>query len=146
MKLQIHELKNLITKKMSKNLKTIALITIVILAVSCKKDNAINPNSPIANFTIVNDTIPYGIGSNLVFDFTNTSTNATSYRWDFGGGYSATTTNGRIAYTTTDLVNFFSTNAVVGGDIYHSNQVKLIAKNGNDSTVISKTIVVREEL
>ena len=146
MKSQIHELKNLITKKMSKNIKTIALIAIVILAVSWKKDKSVNPNLPIANFTIIDDTIPYGIGSNLVFDFTNTSTNATSYRWDFGGGYSATTTNSRIAYTTTDLVNFFSTNAVVGGDVYHSNQVKLIAKNGNDSTVISKTIVVREEL
>jgi len=129
-----------------KKLKTMALLAIVILAASCKKNNAINPNLPIANFTIVNDTIPYGIGSNLVFDFINTSTNATSYRWDFGGGYSATTTNGHIAYTTIDVVNFFSTNAVVGGDIYHSNQVKLIAKNGNDSTIISKTIVIREEL
>ena len=129
-----------------KKLKTMALLAIVILAASCKKNNATNPNLPIANFTIIDDTIPYGIGSNLVFDFTNTSTNATSYRWDFGGGYSATTTNGHIAYTTIDVVNFFSTNAVVGGDIYHSNQVRLIAKNGNDSTIISKTIVIREEL
>jgi PKD repeat protein len=129
-----------------KNLKTIALIAIVILAVSCKKDKSVNPNLPIANFTIADDTIPYGIGSNLVFDFTNSSSNATTYRWDFGGGYSATTTNGHIAYTTTDIVNFFTTNAVVGGDIYHSNQVKLIAKNGNDSSFIVKTIVVREEL
>ncbi len=38
MKSQIHELKNLITKKMSKNLKLITLIAIVILAVSCKKE------------------------------------------------------------------------------------------------------------
>lgn len=129
-----------------KNLKTIALIAIVILAISCKKDKSVNPNLPVANFTIANDTIPYGIGSNLVFDFTNTSTNATSYRWDFGGGYTTTTTNGHIAYTTTDLVDFFSTNAIPGGDIYHSNQVKLIAKNGNDSSVITKIIVVREEL
>ncbi|HUM53233.1 MAG TPA: hypothetical protein PK431_15515 [Chitinophagales bacterium] len=146
MKSQIHELKNLITKKMSKNLKSITLIAIVILAVSCKKNKSVNPNLPIANFTIIDDTIPYGIGSNLVFDFTNTSSNATTYRWDFGGGYTTTETNGHIAYTTTDLVNFFSTNTVVGGDIYHSNQVKLIAKNGNDSTIITKTIVVREEL
>ena len=129
-----------------KNLKTIALIAIVILAISCKKDKSVNPNLPVANFTIANDTIPYGIGSNLVFDFTNTSTNATSYRWDFGGGYTTTTTNGHIAYTTIDLVDFFSTNAIPGGDIYHSNQVKLIAKNGNDSSVITKIIVVREEL
>jgi hypothetical protein len=129
-----------------KNLKTIALIAIVILAISCKKDKSVNPNLPVANFTIANDTIPYGIGSNLVFDFTNTSTNATNYRWDFGGGYTTTTTNGHIAYTTTDLVDFFSTNAIPGGDIYHSNQVKLIAKNGNDSSVITKIIVVREEL
>ncbi len=129
-----------------KNLKTIVLIAIVILAISCKKDKSVNPNMPVANFTVADDTIPYGIGSNLVFDFINTSTNATSYRWDFGGGYSATTTNGHIAYTTMDVVNFFSTNAVVGGNIYHSNQVRLIAKNGNDSTIISKTIVIREEL
>lgn len=38
MKSQIHELRNLITNKMSKNLKTVALIAIVILAVSCKKE------------------------------------------------------------------------------------------------------------
>ncbi|MFN8283019.1 MAG: hypothetical protein U0U67_07370 [Chitinophagales bacterium] len=121
-------------------------ILIVLSAIACKKKNSINPNLPIANFTIVNDTIPYGIGSNLVFDFTNTSTNATSYRWDFGGGYSSTTTNGHIAYTTADLSNFFSVNAIPSGNIYHSNTVKLIAKKGNDSTVITKIIVVREEL
>lgn len=129
-----------------KKLIFIGIAILEILEVGCKKKNNVNPNLPAANFTIADDTIPYGIGSNLVFDFTNTSTNATSYRWDFGGGYSAATTNGHIAYTTLDVDDFFSTNAVPAGDIYHSNQVKLIAKNGNDSAVISKTIVIREEL
>lgn len=127
-----------------KNLKTIAIIAIVILAVSCKKDKTISPNLPQANFTISDDTIPYGIGSNLVFEFTNTSANATSYRWDFGGSYSATTTNARIAYTSSDVTNFFTSQTVPDG-ILHTNSVKLIAKNGNDSTVITKTIAIIEE-
>ena len=152
MKSQIHsqfrlfgKLKNLITKKMSKNLKTIAIIVIVILAISCKKNKTVSPNLPQANFTILVDTIPYGIGSNLVFDFTNTSTNATSYRWDFGGGYSATTINARMAYTTADVTNFFTSQTVPAG-MLHTNQVKLIAKNGSDSTVVTKTIAIIEEL
>ena len=143
MKSQIHELKNLITKKMSKNLKSIALIAIVILAISCKKSK-VDPNAVTANFTTVDDSIPYGIGSNLVFDFTNTSTNATSYRWDFGGGYSATTTNAHISYTSTNLADFFTMTAFAGGN-YYTNQVKLTAKNGTDSSVITKRIVIVEE-
>ena len=99
-----------------KNLKTIAIITIVMFAISCKKNNTVNANLPIANFTTVNDSIPYGIGSNLVFSFSNTSTNATTYIWDFGGGYTATTTNGNISYTSTDLADFFTITAFSEGN------------------------------
>lgn len=127
-----------------KNLKLFSILTIILLAVSCKNKD-VNPNLPVANFTADNDTIPYGIGSNLVFNFTNTSSNATTYRWDFGGGYSATTTNGYISYTSADLTDFF-TMVTLSGTNYFSNQIKLIAKNGTDSAVITKTVVIIEEL
>ena len=55
-----------------KNVKLFSILTIILLAVSCKNKD-VNPNLPVANFTADNDTIPYGIGSNLVFNFTNTS-------------------------------------------------------------------------
>lgn len=126
-----------------KNVKLFSILTIIILTVSCKNKN-VNPNLPVANFTADNDTIPYGIGSNLVFNFTNTSSNATTYRWDFGGGYSATTTNGFISYTTTDLTDFFTLSAFAAGNLY-INQIRLTAKNGSDSSVITKTIVIKEE-
>lgn len=120
-------------------------LLLVMFVISCKKKNTTNPNLPVANFTIAEDTIQFGIGSNLVFDFTNTSTNATSYRWDFGGSYTATTVNGHVVYTAADLGIFFSTNVVPSGSVYHSNHVKLVAKNGNDSSVVTKTIVVQED-
>ena len=126
-----------------KNVKLFSILTIILLAVSCKNKD-VNPNLPVANFTADNDTIPYGIGSNLVFNFTNTSTNATTYRWDFGGGYSATTTNGYISYTSADLTDFFTLSVFVAGNLY-TNQIRLTAKNGSDSSVITKTIVVKEE-
>ena len=126
-----------------KNVKLFSILTIILLAVSCKNKD-VNPNLPVANFTADNDTIPYGIGSNLVFNFTNTSTNATTYRWDFGGGYSATTTNGYISYTSADLTDFFTLSVFVAGNLY-TNQIRLTAKNGSDSSVITKTIVIKEE-
>ena len=126
-----------------KNVKLYSILIIILLAVSCKNKD-VNPNLPVANFTADNDTIPYGIGSNLVFNFTNTSTNATTYRWDFGGGYSATTTNGYISYTSADLTDFFTLSVFVAGNLY-TNQIRLTAKNGSDSSVITKTIVVKEE-
>jgi PKD repeat protein len=126
-----------------KNVKLFSILIIILLAVSCKNKD-VNPNLPVANFTADNDTIPYGIGSNLVFNFTNTSSNATTYRWDFGGGYSATTTNGYISYTTTDLTEFFTLSVFADGNLY-TNQIRLTAKNGSDSSVITKTIVIKEE-
>ena len=57
MKLQIHELKNLITKKMSKNLKTIALLAIVILAVSCKKEKQYEIVCKVKTIITGNDSI-----------------------------------------------------------------------------------------
>lgn len=44
MKSQIHEFKNLKTNQMSKTTKMITLIAIVIFAISCKKEEANNPN------------------------------------------------------------------------------------------------------
>ena len=115
-----------------KNVKLFSILTIIILTVSCKNKD-VNPNLPVANFT-----------ADLVFNFTNTSSNATTYRWDFGGGYSATTTNGYISYTSADLTDFFTLSVFAAGNLY-TNQIRLTAKNGSDSSVITKTIVVKEE-
>ena len=72
--------------------------TIVLLTKSIFVDRDFNSSPFTMSFNEVS--------SNLVFEFTNTSANATSYRWDFGGSYSATTTNARIAYTSSDVTNF----------------------------------------
>lgn len=111
---------------------------------ACKKDKSTNPNLPVANFTLIEDTIPYGIGSNLVFEMTNTSTNATSYIWDFGGEYTDTTTNGRIAYTATDVNNFFTSQEVPDG-MLHTNQITLTAIKGSKTSVKTKTVSILEE-
>jgi PKD repeat protein len=54
---------------------------------------------PVAAFTV-----PISNTSSCTYpvtvNFTNTSTNAVSYSWDFGNGTNATTTNGQVSYDT----------------------------------------------
>lgn len=130
MKSQIHELKNLITKKMSKNLKTIALIVIVILTVSCKKENQIS-SKPVAAFKIAQDTkssdaVP------VEFNFTNTSKNATHIRWNFGSEYSSTEQNPSIVLYFSDFEPDIP--------LRDKFPITLTAFNGTDSSTITKYV------
>lgn len=127
-----------------RNIKIFVVLALTVIAISCKKDEAEKSILPIANFNILNDTIPYGIGSSLVFQFTNTSTNATSYSWNFGGGYTSTEVSPSYSYTTADVSSFFTTQEVAEGRLY-TNQVRLLARNGADSSFITKTIAILEE-
>jgi hypothetical protein len=82
MKSQIHELKNLKTKQMSKNLKLIPIMLLLILAistVSCKKDkdlNTINPRQTILD--------------SIDRDFTQTTSNGSGFA--VAAGYEFRTT------------------------------------------------------
>lgn len=113
-----------------KNLKTIALIAIVILAVSCKKENQIS-SKPVAAFEIANDTrchedVP------LEFSFTNSSSNATSVRWNFGSEYSSTEQNPTIVLYISDFEPDIS--------FREKFPVTLTVFNGNDSSKITKYV------
>jgi PKD repeat protein len=55
---------------------------------------------PVAAFTVPTSNT-YSCTYPVTVDFTNTSTNAVSYAWDFGNGTNATTTNGQAAFDTT---------------------------------------------
>lgn len=77
-----------------------------LMAVACKKED--NSPKPVASFNITsNDTL----NMDQEFTFTNTSTGATSYTWDFADGTSATTVNAAktYAYDNPLLTNEFNT-------------------------------------
>lgn len=71
-------------KKLSLLKTIIILITILIYISSCKKDETIP--APVANYTFTGDN---NFAPCKVI-FTNTTTNATSYIWDFGDGATST--------------------------------------------------------
>ncbi len=64
------------------------LLMVATTFTSCKKSEPA-PAAPVADFTFTPAT---GVAP-LVVTFTNTSLNATSYLWDFGGGVTSTETN-----------------------------------------------------
>ena len=98
-------------------------------AVACKKED--NSPKPVAGFNITsNDTL----NMDQEFSFTNTSTGATSYTWDFADGTSATTVNATKTYEFDNalLINEFNTISV-----------KLTARDdAGHTSVITKNIVV----
>ncbi len=138
MKSQIHELKNLITKKMSKNqiIKTAIFILVVILTFACKKENLPKPES---KFSVLNDSI-IGVGEvDYTFQFINNTNYATTYRWDFAGGMTSTEKDPTV---TLERRNFEFTNSGSTYDYYRM-LVKLNAFNGKDSSSTSKYIYIR---
>lgn len=111
--------------------KTILIFAVTIFAaMACKKEDT---TKPVASFNITsNDTL----NVEEDFEFTNTSTNATSYIWDFGDGTTATTTNAVKSYDSDDSSLDEAYNTVV---------VKLTAKDANgNSSVATKNIVVTQ--
>ncbi len=107
---------------MNKTLKNLFMLLIgAILMVSCAKKESVKP-APIANFTM---NPPTGRAP-VTITFTNTSQNATSYSWDFGGLLTSTDANPVIAFS--------------GGGIL---TVTLTAKGDGGTTIISKTITIQ---
>ena len=73
----------------------------VLLITGCSKDSkddpqpsGNNPQPPVASFTYVTS----GSSAPVLVEFTNGSTNATSYSWDFGDGGSSTYSNPTHTY------------------------------------------------
>ena len=62
-------------------IKYVATLLVLFIIAACSSDNSTSGsgNPPVADFSFTND------GS--VFTFTNLSTNASTYRWDFGDLY-----------------------------------------------------------
>jgi PKD repeat protein len=113
--------------------KTILIAVLGLFAVvACKKED--NSPKPVANFTITsNDTLD----ADETFEFTNTSENATVFRWDFRDGTSATTTNATKNYG-------WDSDILTAPSGYNTIGIQLTAKNTNgDSSVITKNIVVK---
>ncbi|NCO55203.1 MAG: PKD domain-containing protein, partial [Bacteroidetes bacterium] len=110
---------------MKKSFLVIALIAIIFG--SCKKDKPSTPSTPIvvtpvANFTFARaDSI-----APCTVTFTNTSTNATSYVWNFGD---STATD-----TTVNPIHIFTTDGVF--------TVQLTATSSSGSNSVQKTVNV----
>lgn len=104
-------------------------IVAIIAAVACKKED--NSPKPVASFNITsNDTL----NMSEEFSFTNTSTNATSYTWNFGDGTTATTTNATKVYE-------FGSSVVT--DEFNTVTITLTARDNNGkSSTATKNIVV----
>jgi PKD repeat protein len=66
------------------NLKAVVICLTFIFALSCSEDETVPV--PVANFTSAVDA-----ANPLKVNFTNSSTNATTYSWDFGDGSAAST-------------------------------------------------------
>jgi len=94
------------------NYRELFLIPIALVLASCAKE-------PVASFTASNTTPT--VGDEV--SFTNTSTEASSYQWEFGDGHTSTDENPKHTYTTEG-----------------SFQVELTAKNDAGSSSASTTI------
>jgi hypothetical protein len=114
-------------KKQATKLFAIVALFATVLFASCKKEESANP---VSSFTISpNDTLY----DNETFTFTNTSTNADSYLWNFGDG------------TTSTAVNPTKSEFVLLSE--HPCSVPFIitltATKGTKSATVSKTVVVK---
>ena len=98
----------------------------LLAAVACKKED-VKP-APVASFTISpNDTIDYGDA----FTFTNTSTDASSYSWNFGDGSTTDAVSPSKTYVVTDF-----------SSAYISFNVTLTATEGDKSSTVTKAVTL----
>jgi PKD repeat protein len=95
------------------------LITILIIVSNCKKD----PPQPTANFSFTGDNTP----APCEINFTNSSTNANSYFWEFGDGFSSSEENPKHTYNTEGTFS-----------------VKLTAEGEGGTNSISRSLTVLE--
>ena len=113
-----------------KTTKLLTIMAIVILAISCKKENQVS-TKPVAAFEIDQESqLDPGAGIPIEYNFTNTSRNATNIRWNFGTEYSSTEQNPSIVLYFSDFEP----------DIPYRDKfpVTLTAFNGTDSSKITK--------
>lgn len=121
--------------KLLSTLMMILAVSSMIIVTSCNKDDDEEEQpspAPIATFQFeVSDTNP------LEVSFTNYSTNATSYAWDFGDGI-GTSTEKDPTYTYTDGGTYSVTLTVTGagGTADHSKDVTVI-KPGGDNLIMN---------
>jgi PKD repeat protein len=118
---------------MKKQFETIKLLIVVIFlltSLSCKKDKKDTPvpstpsgNSPNVEFTFTPDNSP----APATVTFTNQSTNATSYEWNFGDNTTSTATNPTKVYSSSGTFN-----------------VKLKAMNASGTSEKTKTVTVSQ--
>ncbi|MEZ4793325.1 MAG: PKD domain-containing protein [Gelidibacter sp.] len=101
----------------------LALLSIVF--VSCSEDDSVPPQSQ-AEFTASATTVKV----NEEIQFTNTSQNATAYRWSFGDGTTSTEVAPRKSYQSSDvfLVSLVSTGA--GGSTISSMSITVTPASG----------------
>jgi len=95
------------------------LLSITILVSDCKKDSL----PPVANFSFTGDNMP----APCEIIFTNSSTNASSYYWEFGDGLTSREQNPKHTFTTEGTYN-----------------VELTAEGEGGNNSISKNVVVLE--
>jgi len=109
-------------KKIAKLLTLILLVSTAIINTGCKKDE---PEPPVASFTFSGDNKP----APCEVLFSNSSTNANTYLWNFGDGTSSTEQNTKHVYS-------------AGG----SYVVTLTAKGDGGSHSIEKTLYVKMQM
>lgn len=123
-------LKNTTKRAKDRSKKSILIAMFGLFAVvACKKED--NGPKPIASFNITsNDTL----NMDQEFTFTNTSTGANSYTWDFADGTSATTINASKIYA--------HGNSLLKGE-FNTIKIQLTARDTlGHTSVASKNIVV----
>jgi PKD repeat protein len=108
-----------------KNLRILLAFAILVssalfISAGCKKTS--KTPAPVANFTFVSDN-----NSSPTVSFTNLTTDATSYNWDFGDGYYSTDQNPQHTYSTSG---------------YYS--VQLSASGAGGSNSITKSVVLTD--
>jgi PKD repeat protein len=106
-----------------KNLNVLLLLVVVLsittLFSNCKKDN---PTPPVAIFTFSGDNQP----APCEVSFQNSSTNASSYKWDFGDGTTSTEQDTKHTYTTSGTFS-----------------VTLTAKGDGGTNAVSKSLTIK---
>jgi PKD repeat protein len=86
------------------------MVSSVLFITGCKKDTSDTPQ-PVANFTFTGDHNP----APCAVTFSNSSTNATSYKWNFGDGSTSTEQNPQHIYTTGGTFNVILVATGAGG-------------------------------
>lgn len=105
--------------------KTLLTTLIFMVLVSCSKDVAITTPAPTVDFSYSGANLP----APATVSFTSTTTNASSYLWDFGDNGTSTLSNPQHLYVT--------------GGVY---TVKLIATGSGGSTSTTKTVNIAPAL